>query len=67
MKVVAFAGVLIYATISYTRSAITAGELAMYILAFRQALVYLRDAVSGYSGLAESRLFLNDLFQFLDH
>ncbi len=66
MKVLAFAGVLIYATISYTRSAITAGQLAMYILAFRQALVYLRDAVSGYTGLAESQLFLKDLFQFLD-
>jgi ATP-binding cassette subfamily B protein len=66
VKVLAFAGVLIYATVSYTRSAITAGELAMYILAFRQALVYLRDAVSGYSELTESRLFLKDLFQFLD-
>jgi ABC-type multidrug transport system fused ATPase/permease subunit len=38
----------------------------MYIIAFRQALVYLRDAVSGYSGLAENRLFLDDLFHFLD-
>ena len=66
VKVLAFAGVLIYASFSYTRSEITAGELAMYIIAFRQALVYLRDAVSGYSGLAENRLFLNDLFHFLD-
>jgi ATP-binding cassette subfamily B protein len=66
VKVLAFAGVLIYASLSYTRSEITAGELAMYIIAFRQALVYLRDAVSGYSGLAENRLFLNDLFHFLD-
>ena len=66
VKVVAFAGVLIYASFSYTRSDITAGELAMYIIAFRQALVYLRDAVSGYSGLAENRLFLDDLFHFLD-
>ena len=66
VKVLAFAGVLIYASFSYTRSDITAGELAMYIIAFRQALVYLRDAVSGYSGLAENRLFLNDLFHFLD-
>ena len=66
MKVVAFAGVLIYASFSYTRSDITAGELAMYIIAFRQALVYLRDAVSGYSGLAENKLFLDDLFHFLD-
>ena len=66
VKALAFTGVLIYATLSYTRSEITAGDLAMYILAFRQALVYLRDAVSGYSGLAENRLFLKDLFQFLD-
>jgi ATP-binding cassette subfamily B protein len=66
VKVVAFAGVLIYASFSYTRSGITAGELAMYIIAFRQALVYLRDAVSGYSGLAENKLFLDDLFHFLD-
>ncbi len=66
VKALAFTGVLIYATLSYTKSEITAGGLAMYILAFRQALVYLRDAVSGYSGLAENRLFLKDLFQFLD-
>jgi ATP-binding cassette subfamily B protein len=66
VKVLALAGVLIYASFSYTRSDITAGELAMYIIAFRQALIYLRDAVSGYSGLAENRLFLNDLFHFLD-
>ncbi|MRR23955.1 ATP-binding cassette domain-containing protein, partial [bacterium] len=38
----------------------------MYLVAFRQALVYLRDSVTGYSGLAENRLFLKDLFGFLD-
>lgn len=65
-RVAAFAGVLIYATISYMNSEITAGELAMYLVAFRQALVYLRDAVTGYSGLAENRLFLQDLFLYLD-
>jgi len=65
-KVAAFAGILVYATGSYINSKITAGELAMYLVAFRQALVYLRDAVSGYTGLAENRLFLQDLFHFLD-
>jgi ATP-binding cassette subfamily B protein len=65
-KVAAFAGILVYATGSYLNSKITAGELAMYLVAFRQALVYLRDAVSGYAGLAENRLFLQDLFHFLD-
>jgi ATP-binding cassette subfamily B protein len=65
-KVAAFTGILVYATGSYINSKITAGELAMYLVAFRQALVYLRDAVSGYTGLAENRLFLQDLFHFLD-
>ncbi len=66
VKVAAFAGILLYASGAFVRSEITAGELAMYLVAFRQALVYLRDAVSGYAGLAENRLFLNDLFSFLD-
>ncbi|MDX9773083.1 MAG: ABC transporter ATP-binding protein [Bacteroidales bacterium] len=66
VRVAAFAGVLVYATVSYMNSKITAGDLAMYLVAFRQALVYLRDAISGYSGLAENRLFLQDLFLFLD-
>ena len=66
LKVAAFGGILVYATSRYLRSDITAGELAMYLVAFRQALVYLRDVVTGYSGLAENRLFLQDLFIFLD-
>ena len=66
VRMAAFAGVLVYATLIYIRSEITAGELAMYLVAFRQALVYLRDAISGYSGLAENSLFLQDLFIFLD-
>ena len=66
VKVAAFAGILLYASGAFVRSEITAGELAMYLVAFRQALVYLRDAVSGYAGLAENRLFLKDLFSFLD-
>ncbi|MDX9729672.1 MAG: ABC transporter ATP-binding protein [Bacteroidales bacterium] len=65
-KVAAFAGVVIYATAKYLGESITAGELAMYLVAFRQAMVYLRDAVTGYSGLAENRIFLQDLFIFLD-
>ncbi len=66
VKVAAFAGILVYASGAFVRADITAGELAMYLVAFRQALVYLRDAVSGYAGLAENRLFLHDLFSFLD-
>src|SRR5690606_1392761 len=66
LKVAAFAGVVVYASAKYLGGSITAGELAMYLVAFRQAMVYLRDAVTGYSGLAENRIFLQDLFIFLD-
>lgn len=66
VRIAAFAGVLVYVTAAYMRSDITAGELAMYVVAFRQVFVSLRDAVTGYSGLAENRMFLQDLFQFLD-
>ena len=66
VKMLIFGGILIYATVSFTDSRITAGEMAMYLVAFRQAMVYMRDAVSGVSGLAENRLFLKDLFLFLD-
>jgi len=66
LKVAAFAGVVIYATAKYLGESITAGELAMYLVAFRQAMVYLRDAVTGYSGIAENRIFLQDLFLFFD-
>jgi ATP-binding cassette subfamily B protein len=38
----------------------------MYLVAFRQALLNLRDSVAGYSGLTENRMFLQDLFGFLD-
>lgn len=66
LKVAAFAGIVIYAAAKYLGESITAGELAMYLVAFRQAMVYLRDAVAGYSGLAENSIFLQDLFIFLD-
>ncbi|HUW93081.1 MAG TPA: ABC transporter ATP-binding protein [Bacteroidales bacterium] len=66
VKMLIFGGILVYATLSFIDTRITAGEMAMYLVAFRQAMVYLRDAVSGMSGLAEDRLFLRDIFLFLD-
>ena len=66
IKVLAFSGVLIYASLSFIDTKITAGEMAMYLVAFRQAMIYLRDTVTGVSGLLEDRLFIKDLFIFLD-
>jgi len=65
-KAMVFAGVIIYFSLSMIKGKITTGELAMYLVAFRQAMVYLRDAVSGITGIDEDKLFLRDLFSFLD-
>lgn len=66
IKISAIAGILIYTGYALINATITAGEAAMYLLAFRQASVYLRDTVNGWAGLNENRLFITDLFQFLD-
>jgi ATP-binding cassette, subfamily B, bacterial len=65
-KTLFFAGIIIYLSFSMVNGKITAGEMAMYLVAFRQAMIYLRDTVSGMNGIDENRLFLRDFFEFLD-
>ncbi len=66
VKALIFTGIIIYFTLSMTHGKITVGAMAMYLVAFRQAMVYLRDAVTGLSGVKEDKLFLNDFFSFVD-
>lgn len=66
LKALIFAGIVLHFSLSMIHGKITVGEMAMYLVAFRQALVYLRDAVSGLTGVKEDKLFLNDLFTFID-
>ncbi len=65
-KTAALAGVIIILVNSMINGGITAGDLAIYIVASRQAMVYLRDAFSGLSGAREDKLFLNDYFEFIE-
>jgi len=65
-KALFFAGIVIYLSFSMVSRKISAGEMAMYLVAFRQAMVYLRDMISGMTGIDEDRLFLRDFFEFLD-
>jgi ATP-binding cassette, subfamily B, bacterial len=60
-----FAGIIIFFSLSLVKGKITAGEMAMYLVAFRQAMIYLRDTMSGITGIEEDRLFLRDFFDFL--
>jgi len=66
IKAAVITGVILYLTFSMSRGNITAGDLAMYLVACRQAIVCLRDAFTGLAGVKEDRLFLSDFFSFIE-
>ena len=45
---------------------LTLGQMAMFLLAFRQGMTYIRDLFSSLAGLYEDGLFIGDTFEFLD-
>ncbi|HLP72049.1 MAG TPA: ABC transporter ATP-binding protein [Bacteroidales bacterium] len=45
---------------------ITLGEMAMFLVAFRQGMVYIKEFFSSLSDLYEDGLFLGDIFEFLN-
>ena len=47
------------------RSEITLGEMAMYLLAFRQGMIFIKDIFNSTAGLYEDSLFIKDVFEFL--
>jgi ATP-binding cassette subfamily B protein len=42
------------------------GQMAMFLLAFRQGMIYIKDLFSSLAGLYEDSLFIGDTFEFLD-
>jgi ATP-binding cassette subfamily B protein len=45
---------------------LTLGQMAMFLLAFRQGMVYIRELFVSLSGLYEDSLFVGDTFEFLN-
>jgi ATP-binding cassette subfamily B protein len=45
---------------------LTLGQMAMFLLAFRQGMVYIKDLFSSLAGLYEDGLFIGDTFDFLN-
>ncbi len=45
---------------------ITLGQMAMFLLAFRQGMTYLKDLLGSMAGLYEDSLFIGDTFEFLN-
>jgi len=46
--------------------AISFGEMAMFLLAFRQGMVFIKDLFGSLAGLYEDGLFIGDTFEFLN-
>jgi ATP-binding cassette subfamily B protein len=42
------------------------GQMAMFLLAFRQGMIYIKDLFSAMAGLYEDGLFIGDTFEFLN-
>jgi ATP-binding cassette subfamily B protein len=45
---------------------ISLGEMAMFLIAFRQGMVYIKELFGSLSGLYEDSLFIGDTFEFLN-
>jgi ATP-binding cassette, subfamily B, bacterial len=45
---------------------ISLGEMAMFLVAFRQGMVYIKDFLASLAGLYEDGLFIGDTFEFLN-
>jgi ATP-binding cassette subfamily B protein len=65
-KAVAFLLALGYIAKETVSSQISVGDMAMYLVAFRQGMVYIKDVFSSLAGLYEDNLFIGDTFEFLN-
>jgi ATP-binding cassette, subfamily B, bacterial len=45
---------------------LTLGQMAMFLLAFRQGMIYIKDLFGSLAGLYEDSLFIEDTFEFLN-
>ena len=48
------------------KGSLTLGQMAMFILAFRQGMIYLKELLGSVAGLYEDNLFIGDTFEFLN-
>src|SRR5512133_3430858 len=64
-KAAALLFVLVFIAGRTTDGVISLGEMAMFLLAFRQGMTYIKEIFGSVSGLYEDSLFIGDIFEFL--
>jgi ATP-binding cassette, subfamily B, bacterial len=65
-KAAALLFVLLFVAKRTISGRITIGELAMFLLAFRQGMTFIKEIFSSVSGIYEDSLFIGDTFEFLN-
>jgi len=66
VKASAFLALLIIIARKTISGDLTLGQMAMFLLAFRQGMTAIKDLFSSLAGLYEDGLFIGDTFEFLD-
>jgi ATP-binding cassette, subfamily B, bacterial len=64
-KAAAFLLIILAIADSTVKEKISLGQMAMYLVAFRQGMVYIREFLSSSASLYEDGLFISDTFDFL--
>jgi len=64
-KALAVLVAIYYIAVQTMDSWISLGDLAMYLLAFRMGMTFLRQLLGSMAGLYEDNLFISDVFEFL--
>ena len=66
VKASAFLVLLIIIARQTVSGDLTLGQMAMFLLAFRQGMIYIKDLFGSLAGLYEDSLFIKDTFEFLN-
>jgi ATP-binding cassette subfamily B protein len=64
-KASAFLITLLFIAHQTIKETLSLGQMAMFLLAFRQGMIYIRELFSAMAGLYEDSLFIEDTFEFL--
>jgi ATP-binding cassette, subfamily B, bacterial len=65
-KALAFLAILMFIARQTIVGKITIGQMAMFLLAFRQGMLLIKETLSSLAGLYEDGLFIGDTFEFLN-
>ena len=66
VKAAAVLIMLLYIGRQTINGSLTLGQMTMFVLAFRQGMIYIKDLFGALAGLYEDSLFTGDTFEFLN-